>query len=53
MPEIAEVEIMARQLHRWTQGKALVAVEPHDDAFVGLAWDTLIGHSVRSVARRG
>ena len=53
MPEIAEVEIMARQLHRWIRGKMLVSVEPQDKAFVGLAWDTLIGHSVRSVARRG
>lgn len=53
MPEIAEVEIMARQLHGWTQGRSLVAVDAPDPAFSGRCWSVLTGRGVQSVSRRG
>ena len=53
MPEIAEVEIMARQLAGWTDGKRLTAVRTRDPAFEGMAWDALEGQAVCDVRRRG
>ncbi len=53
MPEIAEVEIMARQLDGWVSGQRLEAVQVEDDRLQALPWTQLRGQVVRTVHRRG
>ena len=53
MPEIAEVEIMSRQLNGWVRGRRLTGVETKDSAFSGRDWSGLVGRTVQAVRRRG
>lgn len=53
MPEIAEVEIMSRQLDRWTRDKTLSAVEVNDAALENPNWSHVVSKTVQAVSRRG
>ena len=53
MPELPEVEIMARNLHGWLVGRLLIDVEVVDDKFEGIDWSAVIGRCVLEVFRRG
>ena len=53
MPEIAEVEIMSRQLAGGVRGRRLTGVETKDSAFSDRDWSGLVGRTVQAVRRRG
>lgn len=53
MPELPEVETVARQLDPLLQRRKLSAVEILDPKLAGCDWDSLLGHSVRRTFRSG
>jgi len=52
MPELPEVEIMARNLHRWMVGRCLVRMEVLDDKFDVSSLQEVEGDEVTRVYRR-
>jgi len=53
MPELPEVEIMARNLHGWLAGRTVTSVEVIDTKFETIDGAELMGRTVSRVTRRG
>ena len=53
MPELPEVEIMARNLSRWLEGRCLSNIEVIDTKLQDSVWPQLVGKPIVGARRRG